>query len=119
MSSTLPMAAIFTRNKMIGWTSVLFAINSWLSETPSQRSTSATPAYFSVGMALMAVGVVSTSWPSIPLLRSLLISDIGVYAPIPASASSEGWDWDWRSGCSWCVVELGKERLLYKSKPIA
>jgi len=52
------MAAIFTRNKMIGWTSVLFAVQTWLSETPSQRTTSSTPAYFSVGMAVLSLGVV-------------------------------------------------------------
>ncbi|KAK3691492.1 hypothetical protein LTR37_018630 [Vermiconidia calcicola] len=57
MSSTLPMAAIFTRNKMIGWASVMFATNAWLSETPAQKQTSGTPAYFSVGMAVLAVGV--------------------------------------------------------------
>lgn len=59
MSSTLPMAAIFTRNKMIGWVSVLFATQSWLSETPQQKATASTPAYFSVGMAILALGVVS------------------------------------------------------------
>ena len=52
------MAAIFTRNKMIGWTSVLFAVQAWLSETPAQKATSSSPAYFSVGMALLALGVV-------------------------------------------------------------
>ncbi|KAF2176169.1 translation initiation factor SU [Zopfia rhizophila CBS 207.26] len=51
MASTLPMAAIFTRNKMVGWTAVVFALQSWLAETPEQKRTSATPAYFSVGMA--------------------------------------------------------------------
>ena len=48
---------IFTRNKMIGWTSVLFSIQQWLSETPAQKESSASPAYFSVGMSLLAVGV--------------------------------------------------------------
>ena len=77
MSSTLPMAAvsripsprtrqhsrpsnspqIFTRNKMIGWTSVLFSIQTWLAETPAQKEAAGSPAYFSVGMSLLAVGV--------------------------------------------------------------
>jgi hypothetical protein len=57
MSSTLPMAAIFTRNKIIGWTSVLFSMQQWLSETPAQKETASSPAYFSVGMSLLAVGV--------------------------------------------------------------
>ncbi|KAK5133454.1 hypothetical protein LTR08_007696 [Meristemomyces frigidus] len=57
MASTLPMAAIFTRNKMIGWTAVLFSLQGWLSETPAQAAASSTPGYFSVGMALLSVGV--------------------------------------------------------------
>ncbi|GAB7353478.1 hypothetical protein MBLNU459_g3932t1 [Dothideomycetes sp. NU459] len=57
MGSTLPMAAIFTRNKMIGWASVVFAIQNWLSETPESKKTASTPAYFSVGMSLMSVAV--------------------------------------------------------------
>ncbi|KAF2834262.1 hypothetical protein M501DRAFT_1001359 [Patellaria atrata CBS 101060] len=57
MSSTLPMAAIFTRNKMVGWTAVLFALQTWLAETPETRRTSNTPGYFSVGMAVMSLFV--------------------------------------------------------------
>ncbi|OCK83152.1 hypothetical protein K432DRAFT_379783 [Lepidopterella palustris CBS 459.81] len=57
MASTLPMAAIFTRNKMIGWTAVVFALQSWLAETPEQKRTSTTPGYFSVGMAFMSLMV--------------------------------------------------------------
>ncbi|KAK5742282.1 hypothetical protein LTS12_024326 [Elasticomyces elasticus] len=58
MASTLPMAAIFTRNKMIGWTSVIFAVQGWLSETAATKSSQATPAIFSVGMAFLSLGVV-------------------------------------------------------------
>lgn len=57
MASTLPMAAIFTRNKMIGWTAVVFALQSWLAETPEQKRTATTPSYFSVGMAFMSLMV--------------------------------------------------------------
>lgn len=57
LASTLPMAAIFTRNKMIGWTAVIFAIQGWLSETPAQKAAASTPSYLSVGMALLSVGV--------------------------------------------------------------
>ena len=60
MSSTLPMAAIFTRNKLIGWTSVGIALQTWLSETPAQKAAASTPAYFSVGMGLLSCAVVST-----------------------------------------------------------
>ncbi|KAK3634375.1 hypothetical protein LTR56_007338 [Elasticomyces elasticus] len=59
MASTLPMAAIFTRNKMIGWTSVIFAVQGWLSETAATKSSQATPAIFSVGMAFLSLGVMS------------------------------------------------------------
>jgi hypothetical protein len=101
MSSTLPMAAIFTRNKMIGWTSVLFAIQSWLSETPSQRATTSTPAYFSVGMAVLSLGVVSFATCS---TASDCRADIclGVYAPFPTSAGWEGGTRNWNRGASGC-----------------
>lgn len=79
MSSTLPMAAVsspppssntpatalttppqmFTRNKMIGWTAVIFAVQGWLNETPGQLANGKQPAYFSVGMSVMALGMVS------------------------------------------------------------
>lgn len=36
---------------------VLFAIQSWLAETPDQKKNATTPGYFSVGMALMALMV--------------------------------------------------------------
>ncbi|KAL3420184.1 hypothetical protein PVAG01_08683 [Phlyctema vagabunda] len=55
MGSTLPMAAMFTRNKFIGWASVVFAIQGWLGESPETRSTSSQPAIFSVGMSLLAL----------------------------------------------------------------
>ncbi|PSN70066.1 hypothetical protein BS50DRAFT_632004 [Corynespora cassiicola Philippines] len=57
MATTLPMAAIFTRNKMVGWVAVVFAIQSWLAETPEQRRNSTTPAYFTVGMSIMSLAV--------------------------------------------------------------
>ncbi|PKY07778.1 hypothetical protein P168DRAFT_313924 [Aspergillus campestris IBT 28561] len=47
MSSTLPMAAMFTRNRMIGWVSFVFALQSWLGETPDQKETASTPGYMS------------------------------------------------------------------------
>lgn len=45
--------------RMLGWASVLFAIQQWLSETPAQKAQSASPAYLSVGMAVLSLGVVS------------------------------------------------------------
>ncbi|RDW77405.1 hypothetical protein BP6252_05458 [Coleophoma cylindrospora] len=57
MGSTLPMAAMFTRNKFIGWGSVVFAIQNWLGESVEARKTASQPAIFSVGMALLALVV--------------------------------------------------------------
>ncbi|TVY37298.1 hypothetical protein LSUB1_G003767 [Lachnellula subtilissima] len=67
LGSTLPMAAMFTRNKFIGWyveleggrrrpltaprASVVFAIQNWLGESADTKKTSSQPAYFSVGMS--------------------------------------------------------------------
>ncbi|KAI0021403.1 hypothetical protein F4780DRAFT_288085 [Xylariomycetidae sp. FL0641] len=57
LSSTLPMAAIFTRNRYIGWASVVFSIQSWLGESEETTKTTSTPGYFSIGMSLMALFV--------------------------------------------------------------
>ncbi|KAL1998503.1 hypothetical protein VTN02DRAFT_6051 [Thermoascus thermophilus] len=55
MSSTMPMAAMFTRSRMIGWVSLVFSFQSWLAETPEQRKTASTPAYMSIFMSSMAL----------------------------------------------------------------
>ncbi|KAH8686066.1 hypothetical protein BGZ60DRAFT_396817 [Tricladium varicosporioides] len=57
LGSTLPMAAMFTRNKFIGWASVVLAIQNWLGESAETRKTASQPAYFSVGMSLMSLVV--------------------------------------------------------------
>lgn len=51
LASTLPMAAMFTRNKYVGWSSAIFAVQSWLGESAETRANTATPAYISVGMS--------------------------------------------------------------------
>ncbi|PSS12441.1 hypothetical protein M430DRAFT_68670 [Amorphotheca resinae ATCC 22711] len=51
MISTLPMAAMFTRNKYVGWASVVFAIQKWLGESAETRKVTSQPAYLSVGMS--------------------------------------------------------------------
>ncbi|KAG5980327.1 hypothetical protein E4U55_004151 [Claviceps digitariae] len=56
ISSTLPMAAMFTRNRYIGWAAVVFAIQNWLGESHHAKSAS-TPGIFSVLMSVMALGV--------------------------------------------------------------
>lgn len=46
------MAAIFTRNKYLGWASLVFALQNWLGESEGSASAgSSTPGYFSVGMS--------------------------------------------------------------------
>ncbi|KAF4465824.1 hypothetical protein FALBO_7327 [Fusarium albosuccineum] len=83
MSTTLPMAAMFTRNKMVGCdaiedeamrsddgytvrmlticemnrAAVVFSIQSWLGESEDSKKNSTTPGYFSVGMSIMALAV--------------------------------------------------------------
>lgn len=59
LGTALPMAAMFTRNRLIGWTAVLFAIQSWLNEVPSQVAAGKQPAFFSVGMSIMSLVIVS------------------------------------------------------------
>ena len=51
ISSTLPMAAMLTRNKFVGWASFVFSLQSWLGESAEAKSNTSTPGYFSVGMA--------------------------------------------------------------------
>lgn len=49
------MAAMFTRNKLLGWTSLVMAVLNWLSESPDQSAENATPGYMSVAMSFVAV----------------------------------------------------------------
>ncbi|KAJ4298664.1 hypothetical protein N0V88_003695 [Collariella sp. IMI 366227] len=51
IASTLPMAAIFMRNRYIGWASVVFAVQSWLGESEETKKSTSTPGYFNVGMS--------------------------------------------------------------------
>ena len=56
---------------MLGWLSLITAVLNWLSETPAQKQNSSTPGYLAVGMALMAVGVVSGTSAPYPFYQSL------------------------------------------------
>ena len=47
-------------HRMLGWTAVLFAIQQWLSESPAQKAAASSPAYLSVGMAALSLGVVGS-----------------------------------------------------------
>ncbi|QUC20082.1 uncharacterized protein UV8b_04323 [Ustilaginoidea virens] len=57
ISSTLPMAAMFTRNRYIGWAAVVFTVQNWLGESEDAKKKSSTPGVFSVLMSVMALGV--------------------------------------------------------------
>ncbi|KAK8151769.1 hypothetical protein IWX90DRAFT_490767 [Phyllosticta citrichinensis] len=74
MASTLPMAAIFTRNKMVGWTAVIFALQTWLAETPETKSAASTPGIFTVGMSFM----------------SLIVSYLPLFLPPPPVRAGAG-----------------------------
>lgn len=98
---------------MIGWTSVLFAVQSWLSETPAQKAKAATPAYFSVGMAIMAVGVVSllliTTTCSGRVVGSITecVSVLVVHASFPAAATCQDGAGEWDGGAC-CGADVGR-----------
>ncbi|KKA31209.1 hypothetical protein TD95_000826 [Thielaviopsis punctulata] len=56
LSTTMPMAAMMTRNRYFGWGSFIFSLQSWLGESESSRkSTTAAPGYFAVAMSFMAL----------------------------------------------------------------
>lgn len=57
ISSTLPMAAMFTRNRYIGWAAVVFTVQNWLGESEDAKKKSSTPGILSVLMSAMALGV--------------------------------------------------------------
>ena len=44
------MAAIFMRNRYIGWAAFVYSVQSWLGESEDAKKSS-TPGYFSVGMS--------------------------------------------------------------------
>ncbi|KJZ79379.1 hypothetical protein HIM_01530 [Hirsutella minnesotensis 3608] len=81
LTSTMPMAAMFTRNKFVGWASVVFSIQSWLGEGADAKG-SGTPGYFSVLMSFMALGV--TYMPLFLAPRAVPPgSTTGAPAPVP------------------------------------
>ncbi|RDA82496.1 hypothetical protein CP532_6863 [Ophiocordyceps camponoti-leonardi (nom. inval.)] len=55
MATTMPMAAMFTRNKFVGWAAVVFSIQSWLGEGEDAKKGNGTPGYFTVIMSIMAL----------------------------------------------------------------
>ncbi|KAI9748248.1 MAG: hypothetical protein M1815_003425 [Lichina confinis] len=57
LASILPMAAMFTRSKAVGWTAVWFAVQHWLGETSGQNQATSQPAYFTVALSMLSLVV--------------------------------------------------------------
>lgn len=74
ITTALPMAAMFTRHKMVGWASVIFAIQSWLNESAGSTSSNRQPAIFGVGMGFM----------------SLIITYMPIFFPPPGARQGTG-----------------------------
>ncbi|KAK9385384.1 hypothetical protein V1515DRAFT_608469 [Lipomyces mesembrius] len=55
MASTLPMVAMFLRNKLIGWSALLMTVQSWLSESEASSNESAQPGWLKVLMSFVGV----------------------------------------------------------------
>ncbi|KAF5138186.1 hypothetical protein E5D57_001967 [Metarhizium anisopliae] len=85
ISSTLPMAAMFTRNRYIGWAAVVFTIQNWLGESEETTKNSSTPGVFSVLMSVMALGVTYMPLFLPPSRNAAGGSNTEAPAPIPAS----------------------------------
>ncbi|KAK2758071.1 hypothetical protein FQN54_004478 [Arachnomyces sp. PD_36] len=81
MANTLPMAAMFTRNRLIGWTSLVFSLQTWLAETADQKKNASTPGYLSVIMSIMSVAV--TYMPLFMPPVAPKGSKTGAPAPVP------------------------------------
>lgn len=65
---------------------MLFSLQQWLSETPAQKEASGSPAYFSVGMSLLAVGVAYMPLFLPPTPGKAGAGGTGTGAPAPAGA---------------------------------
>ncbi|KAL2209106.1 hypothetical protein CC79DRAFT_1332333 [Sarocladium strictum] len=57
ISTTLPMAAMFMRNKFVGWAALVFSVQNWLGESEDSKKKAATSGIFSVGMSALALAV--------------------------------------------------------------
>lgn len=86
IGSTLPMAAMFTRNKFIGWASVIFAVQSWLGESSDTKKKSSQPAIFTILMSVMSLFV--TYLPMfMPAIPKAPMQKVDVVTPGAASAA--------------------------------
>lgn len=112
LTNTLPMAAMFTRNKYIGWGSLVFAVQNWLGESAESKKAASQPAIFSVGMAGMALMVVSVfllPWLVDGKWKIRALTETDISPDVPPTPGSKRWtgsggslkkiplyDWRWR-----------------------
>ncbi|KAK0509893.1 hypothetical protein JMJ35_007287 [Cladonia borealis] len=93
MASTLPMVAMFTRNKMIGWAAFVFAVQTWLAQTPEQAKKAGTPGYLSAAMACepsMPNPYSSATNVSCGLVLGLGTTYLPMFMPPPAARLATG-----------------------------
>ncbi|KAK9366965.1 hypothetical protein V1509DRAFT_627842 [Lipomyces kononenkoae] len=55
ISSTLPMVAMFLRNKLIGWSALLVTIQSWLNESEASNKDATQPGWLKVLMSFVGL----------------------------------------------------------------
>ncbi|KAK3994969.1 protein Asterix [Cladorrhinum sp. PSN332] len=84
LSSTLPMAAIFMRNRYVGWAAVVFSVQTWLGESEETKKSNSSPGYFSVGMSIMSLIVTYLPLFMPPPNNLQQGSATGAPAPVPA-----------------------------------
>ncbi|KAK1758598.1 hypothetical protein QBC47DRAFT_145892 [Echria macrotheca] len=89
LSSTLPMAAVFMRNRYVGWAAVVYSVQNWLGESEDAKKSNSTPGYFTVGMSLMSLLVtyLPIFLPPAPGLRAGSATDASAPAPAPIQAA--------------------------------
>ncbi|PHH71208.1 hypothetical protein CDD80_5434 [Ophiocordyceps camponoti-rufipedis] len=83
VATTMPMAAMFTRNKFIGWAAVVFSIQSWLGASEEASKSSGTPGYFTVLMSTMALGVTYLPLVLPPAVSGPAASGTSAPPPVP------------------------------------
>ncbi|KAK9241135.1 hypothetical protein V1525DRAFT_393790 [Lipomyces kononenkoae] len=57
MASTLPMVAMFLRNKLVAWSALLVTIQSWLNESEASSRDSTQPGWLKVLMSFVGLTV--------------------------------------------------------------
>lgn len=57
LSNSLPMLAMFTRNSMLAWTSLVVATQSYIAQKPAAAQSSSQPAWMKVLLSVFAIVV--------------------------------------------------------------